>query len=522
MARGVRPAAGTRPGRKPRGGWRGLVGRIPWQRLAAGGLAGGSALLLTFFLRLIGWGLFLPEIAVDFVVTIIPGQLEAFFISTMGAGAKMLALAVAVAVIVGFHAVPAAFFRWVQARVRVRWGVIAVYAGGIAAGVLLVALPLMGFGPLGSGTTAGIIGATASQGLAALLYASVLDTLLVDVAARYPAGFKPSRRQFIAIAAVAVLAGAALLYGFGSVLGTKRRLSFRSVAELLAGETTPNGRFYVVSKNVSDPIVPADTWRLRVDGLVDKPVQQTLTAIEGRPLVIEDVTLICVSNEVGGDLIGTARWEGVPLAELINEAGPKASADWVAFHCADGYSAGLPLSRARDPRTMLAIRMNGEPLAVEHGAPARIIVPGRYGMFHAKWVRRIELVSGPHVGFWQQKGWTNKGEIKTTAIIATPAPESVVRGTVTVGGIAFAGIRGTSRVEVSTDGGASWADATILPPLSDATWVLWTYDWTPLEQRRYRLTVRATDGRGTVQTEARAAPFPDGASGWDSIDVRAA
>jgi len=160
------------------------------------------------------------------------------------------------------------------------------------------------------------------------------------------------------------------------------------------------------------------------------------------------------------------------------------------------------------------------PLRIAHGFPARIIVPGLYGMFHAKWLTKIEATRGEYLGFWQQKGWTNRGQIRTTAIIATPADGTILNGPTTIGGVAFAGDRGISKVEVSTDGGGTWRDATLIGTLnSNLTWVLWTIDWTPPRSGSFRIVARSVDRTGILQEPSAAPPFPDGAAGYDTITL---
>lgn len=524
-----------RPGVSPRvaEGWKRLwsfVRRLPWYRFAAGVLAGGAGLLVTFLMRAFGLGVFLPEIAVDFVVGRIPGGIESFFIRTLGEGAKLLALLTAVAVFLVLPGIYATLFRRVQRWLKNRWLVMAFYTFSSAGVVLLVILPILDVGFLGSNTSAGAGFAVFSQLIGYWLYSAVLDYVFVDVAAEYPEGFSLSRRQFIAGTIGAIAVAALTIYGLGSLISKKGRLVFASVAEMFSKEQTPTSEFYVVTKNVIDPVVDASRWGLSIGGLVSNPTTTPYSYADLQALATVDefVTLECVSNEVGGNLISMAEWTGVRLATLLQSAGVDPAADWVVFTCVDGYTAAIPIPKAMDPSTLIAIYMNGGPLATAHGYPARIIVPGLYGMFHAKWITKIEPVDSRVTdvrGYWQQKGWTNSddgnGRIHTVAIIATPADNAVVGGAVTIGGVAFAGDRGISRVEVSTDGGSTWADATLKVPFSALTWVLWTFDWTPPRGGSFRIVARATDGSAVPvpQDPATAPPFPNGASGYDAITL---
>jgi DMSO/TMAO reductase YedYZ molybdopterin-dependent catalytic subunit len=510
-------------------GWKRLwssVGRLPWYRFAAGALAGGAGLLVTFLMRAFGLGVFLPEIAVDFVVGRIPGGIESFFIRTLGEGAKLLALLTALAVFLVLPGVYATFFRRVQGWLKNRWLVMAFYTFSSVGIVLLVILPLLDAGFFGSNTSAGVLFAVFSQLVGYWLYAAVLDHVLVDVAAEYPEGFSLSRRQFIVGTIGAVAIAALTIYGLGSLISKKGRLVFASVAEMFSKEQTPTSEFYVVTKNVIDPTVDAGTWLLSIAGVVSSPTRYSYADLQALATIDEFVTLECVSNEVGGNLISTAEWTGVRLATILQSAGADLSPNnWVVFTCADGYTAAIPITKAMDPNTLVAVYMNGGPLATAHGYPARMIVPGLYGMFHAKWVTKIEVVPGAFSGYWQQKGWTNSddgnGRIHTVAIIATPADNAVVGGPITIGGVAFAGDRGISRVRVSTDGGATWNDATLKAPLSGLTWVLWTFLWTPPRGGSFRIVALAYDGARVPvpQDPATAPPFPNGASGYDAITL---
>ena len=497
-----------------------FVRRLPWYRFGAGVVAGGVGLLLTFFMRALGLGVFLPEVAVDFVVGRIPGSIESLFISTMGEGAKVLALSTAVIVFLILPGIYSTFYRRVQAWLRRRFVVLAFYALSSAGIVLAAILPILGGGFFGASTSAGAGFATMSQLLGFWLYAAVLDYFLVDVAARYPQGFGLTRRQFLITGASAIAFAALALYGLTTLVSKTGRLVFASVAEMFAKEVTPTEEFYKVTKNVIDPTVDEASWRLVVAGLVSDPRSYTFVELEALAATEEHVTLECVSNELGGNLISTAKWTGVPLGDLLVAAGIDDAADWIAFTCADGYTVAIPRAKALEATTLVVVRMNDARLTPAHGFPARIVVPGVYGMFHAKWVTRIEAVQGEFRGFWQQKGWTNDGRVHTTAIIATPPADSVVGSAVTIGGVAFSGDRGISAVDVSTDGGSTWRRADLTTP-RDArrTWVLWTIDWTPPASGSYRIVARAVDGDGMSQEATAASPFPNGASGYDAITL---
>jgi DMSO/TMAO reductase YedYZ molybdopterin-dependent catalytic subunit len=220
--------------------------------------------------------------------------------------------------------------------------------------------------------------------------------------------------------------------------------------------------FYHVSKNISDPVVDGDGWALKVDGTVEKPLQLTYDDVVARSKTTNITTLSCISNELNGDLAGTAQWKGFPLQDLLKEAGVDPSTVDIVFHAADGYDDSIPLKIAMEPTTLVVTGMNGEPLPPDHGYPARLIVPPIYGMKNVKWVQHIEAVARDYVGYWQTRGWSDLAPYQIWGRIDTPAAgDEIPAGPAVAAGVAAAGDRGISRVEISLDEGKTWADATL-------------------------------------------------------------
>ncbi|WP_436531863.1 molybdopterin-dependent oxidoreductase [Actinoplanes sp. HUAS TT8] len=295
-------------------------------------------------------------------------------------------------------------------------------------------------------------------------------------------------------------------------------------AGVAAGFSTPNTAFYRVDTALTVPRIDPARWRLRIHGMVDRELELSLADLLRRPLIERDITLNCVSNEVGGPYIGTARWLGVPLAALLREAGVRAGADQIVARSVEGMTIGTPVATAVDGRdTMLAVGMNGEPLPLEHGFPVRMLTPGLYGYAGAcKWVTELELTTFDQFdAYWVERGWAARGEVKTASRIDTPKPFGrPAAGTVTVAGVAWAQRRGIRAVEVSVDGGP-WKAAELLPTASIDTWTQWRFRW-PATSGPHSLAVRATDRTGAVQPATRATPFPDGATGHHTISVTVA
>ncbi len=277
---------------------------------------------------------------------------------------------------------------------------------------------------------------------------------------------------------------------------------------------TPNEEFYITSYR-TPPYVPADQWALSVLGQVNEPFTFTYPQLLAQPAVSEIVTLECVGNGVAGEAISTAEWEGVRLKSLLDRAGVRTQAYDVVFHAADGYSDSLPIVRAMMDDVLIAYRMNGVPLPLGHGFPARIIAPGHYGMKHVQWLTGIELVTSNYKGYYQQKGWSDDAIVKTMSWITDPQTGDALKTgrRCTIKGFAFAGSRGIRHVELSTNGGETWEHVHLVPALSPHSWVLWEYHWEPSRPGDHRILARATDGTGALQTALEHGPFPDGASG---------
>jgi sulfite oxidase len=285
---------------------------------------------------------------------------------------------------------------------------------------------------------------------------------------------------------------------------------------------TPNDEFYRIDTALSFPRITLSKWAVSIGGMVDKPLSLTYDELVSRPQVERVVTLACVSNEVGGEYISNATWQGVMLADLLNEAGVQKRAEQVFSTSLDGWTCGFPVAAALDGRdAMIALAMNGEPLPLEHGFPARLVVPGLYGYVSAtKWLKSIELTTWDAAeGYWVPRGWARDAPIKTQSRIDVPRDgEQVAAGPSKIAGIAWAQHRGVDRVEVRIDEGP-WQTARVGADVSDDAWRQWVLDWdaTP---GTYVIQVRATDKNGDTQTADVAPPDPDGATGYHTRRVR--
>ena len=286
----------------------------------------------------------------------------------------------------------------------------------------------------------------------------------------------------------------------------------------------PNDEFYRIDTSLSAPKVNVDTWKLSITGMVDHPLEFTFDELLAMPMVERDVTLSCVSNEVGGNLVGNARWQGVVLSDLLNQAGVQDGATQIVGRAVDDFTVGFPTQLAFDGRTaLLAVGMNGEPLPIDHGFPARLVVAGLYGYVSAtKWLKAIELTTlEAFDAYWVPRGWAKQAPIKTESRIDVPSSRRrVTAGMTPIAGVAWAPTRGISKVEVQVDDGP-WQTARLGAEDGTEAWRQWVLDWNA-SVGNHTITVRATDGDGVLQSEERVPPRPDGATGWHSITINVA
>lgn len=287
-----------------------------------------------------------------------------------------------------------------------------------------------------------------------------------------------------------------------------------------APDLTPVRDFYYVSKNLTtDPVIDPATWTLTIGGAVHQPYTLTLAQLQALPVVERYHTLECISNEVGGPYISTGYFRGTRLADILNAAGMQPGAREVIFKAADDYSDSLHLAQALDPLALVVYELDGAPLPTPHGFPARLLIPGLYGMKNGKWLTSLEVGTGSYTGFWEERGWTREAKIKTMARIDTPHDGSQFKARPTlISGVAFAAERGIAEVQVSLDAGRTWQPTVLRRPLGPLSWTLWQFPWTPMPGN-YVLSVRAIELDGTVQQPDQAAPLPDGAAGYHAITV---
>ena len=523
-------------------------------------------LVIWFIIRLGGLAPFPPESALVSFFSLIPASVQEPAVQTLGEAAGLVGLLFAIAaggVVYGLLTIVfERYFRTRVSEIRRLSGLEVTLLYALVPWLVfgVVFLPLTGESFFGTGSNIASASVTTAFPFTMLLIQLLWSLLLWDrsrpsftpgvaVGAPLPPGTKPramSRRTFIergliyAGAAVLVLAslGSAIgtLFSEGSIVseGSEAILpgspintgnappifSDPRLSALVDSEVTSNDSFYRVAIDIFDPNIAASEWSLAVDGLVEKPKSYSLSDLKGLPKAQQYGTFICVSNLINGGLISNAEWGGVRFSDLFADAGGVSSgATYVIFHSVDGFTVGIPLAKVLEPECMLAYEMNGVPLPQRHGYPLRAVIPGLYGMMSAKWVRQVELSNAVYLGYWQTRGWSNDATVQTVSFVRVPQDGASVSlsengGSVMMGGMAFAGDRGISKVEVSFDGGKTWEQATLKPPASKLSWVLWAYEWTPPGTGQYVVYARATDGNNQQQTADVSYTYPSGATGY--------
>lgn len=473
---------------------------------------------------------FPPTSLADAIVRVLPGGIETFFIEHLHHWAQRLfEIGVVVGAVLFGAEVLARTMTSTNDGPRVRAGVAGVVVGAAALGGAIV-------DPTSDPNPVVVAGVTI---LAMAIYTFAASGLFASMngTRREHDG---SRRQVLRLA----IAGGGVLAVGGGLLGwiarrvagpdtnvalvspaapakVPPRAPFPDIAGL-SPEITAAADHYVVDIDIVPPTVEAATWDLRVHGLVDKPAQYGFQQLQRAFEVVDEyAVLTCISNRVGGGLIGNSKWGGVRLRDVLDAAGVRSNAVDVVFRAADGYEDSIPVEVARHPSTILAVSQNGKPLTQDHGFPCRVRVPKIYGMKNVKWLTEIEVVDKDFLGFWQSRGWNDAAVVRTESRIDVAGDHlNASAGQATwIAGVAWAGDRGISKVEVSTDGGRTWNTAMLKDALGPLAWRLWAYRWTPDVRGSAKVICRATDGTGAIQTMHQAQPYPSGATGLDAVEV---
>jgi DMSO/TMAO reductase YedYZ molybdopterin-dependent catalytic subunit len=525
------------------------------------GVAGGAAAIAVLFGYRHATNMpTLAEALAERMIRLLPYQVFALILARLQHLAKPLGLVMAIVVLLIGFGLGGAVYAAVGGRAR--WSIL---PGAIATAVVSWAvltfgvLPLIEGGILGTPLTTIVTDPALPMALACVAYAVILASL-ARVRARGSilagAGGSPasvagsaatvSRRSRALIARDELAAGHSLerrvarrhLLGRSALVVAGAAVGLRLAAwsasavqqvawaaadmfRLIKGmppEVTPNGSFYQVSKNFFDPTVDVAKWRLEVTGLVKTPLKLSLDELKAISAPVERYqTFECISNEVGGDLIGNAKWKAVRVRDVLARAGVQPGATTIIWHAADGYTESIALSIADDPETLLAYEMNGVPIPQKHGAPVRVLLLNRYGMKQPKWLTQIEVANHDYSGYWEQQGWSKEAIVKVNSAFTAEQKEG---GVLAIGGWAFAGNRGISKVQFSPDDGKTWLPAAVKEPFNVNCWQLWSAEWTPPGPGEYTFKVRAIDGTGKLQPAEPKPTLPDGGQGYHTVRVK--
>lgn len=477
----------------------------------------------------------LPAVA-DAAVDVMPDAWREAGIGWFGSNDKAVLLGIALLVVLGLSALAGVLAAWKLAAGSAVVVALAAIAG--AAASTRPDAPAGAAVPTLLGALAGLVTLHGLVGQAATTPLPVATD--PDETPPPPTDDDPGRRSVLRYASLAA-AGGAVAAGGGALFSRYRHAAQDSRAAVrlpppvdaaatpgaglavpgLAPRITPNADFYRIDTAFLVPRLTTKGWKLRVHGLVANELTLTWDDLLARDLVEREITMACVSNPVGGDLVGTARWRGALLAPLLREAAPTAEADMVLSTSDDGWTCSTPLADLLDGRdAMLAVGMNGEPLPIEHGFPVRMVVPGLYGFVSGtKWVVDLQVTRFDRDrAYWTDRGWSDRGPIKTSSRIDVPTDGGEVRaGDVTVAGVAWAPHRGIDGVEIQVDDGP-WTATALGTDAGRDVWRQWRATWSATPGK-HRLRVRATDGDGQLQIEARQDAVPNGATGWHEVYV---
>ncbi len=510
-----------------------------WKKAFAAGVGMGLAVLaLSFTLRIFNHGVFLPEQGVQLLVSLTSGSLESYLIGQLGGYAKQAAFYGGVVVNLLVYGVLGIALGRVQRRLENHGVGMRAAVGSLISFVvfaLLLVLLVRGriFEAYGLPSVDILLlfllfsSAIYATGLTLLLSKTQGSPLLSEGKILGMAGMK--KRMLVTRILPSLALIATFAYGAESLLQSLSKAKApaepggQRLQRFLDSVVTPNNLFYVVSKNAIDPDVEEKTWTLTVEGLVSQKLTLRYEDLKNFESVSQHATLECISNRVGGDLISNAEWKGLPFTALFTLAGLKIGSKHVVFHSADGYSVSVPIEKVLQKGSILAYEMNGEKLSDPHGFPLRAIVPGLYGMMNPKWITKITLSEKPHIGYWQERGWSQTGVVLTTSFFRIPEHSESMKGENTLAGFAYSGDRGISRVEVSLDEGKTWKEAELRKALSPYTWVPWALDWKTARKGTHRLLVRAYEGDGRPQiSDDSDGEFPEGATGYHFVGVTVA
>ncbi len=522
--------------------------RVMWARGFWAGAAGGTAVTVVLFAYRFATGMpTLQEALAERMIRLLPYQVFAFILAKLQHQAKPLGLALAVlASIIGLGLGGMAYAALARRSRRSRLALAVATAAVTWTVLTFVLLPAIEGGLGGIPLTTVVTSPEVPMAIASIVYALVVVLLYgrPGGAREVAHGAHPNgraapapnwtgdsagdgtvvrRREFlrrssaIVLAAAAGTAVASWLTTAGAAVARAAGQTFR-LLKGMPDEVTPVGQFYQVSKNFFDPTVDIRKWSLEVTGMVNKPLRLSLEELQKVATPVERYqTFECISNEVGGDLIGNAKWKGIPMKDVLSLAGLKPGVTTVVMRSADGYAESVPLEVGTDATTVLAYEMNGEPIPQKHGAPVRVLIMNRYGMKQPKWLTSIEATEGDFTGYWEQQGWSKEAIVKTNSAFKVEMKDGTG---LALGGWAFAGSRGISKVEVSADDGKTWMEAAVKPPLGQNAWQFWSLEWMPPQKGEYVLKVRATDGKGAPQPASPEPTLPDGAQGYHTVQVK--